>query len=313
MFETVITADLPSTERPGAARGDQSYAKSHDRVSLGSAHLLDALRRVFWQAGVRDLAWVKVDDEVVYQDVTGGTVDEVDDLLKQAATVGYLGRPFFQLELAACHHEDEVRHVVLTRVSTAVPAGEPELVIQIASLPDGVVVRQGESPAAYVSRMQACAADEAQVGRWVSRIAHLRDRLETALKEALTDSSIGSVAPRLVLIRPGRPELASVEGLRFGEHVVPPHYDLAIDGRWPHWPSVFPRVWADGYSVFRNLLWLDAVMEMGFLHTELVAVCEPDGRMLFDGRRAHLFASWPWRKRFELRLGQDRVDIRFPG
>ncbi len=311
MFQTVLTGDLPSTERPGAAHGDAAFARSHDRVAHGSAHLLDALRRAFANAGVLDIAWIRVDDEVVYADRTGTTQDEVEGLVRRAARDGYLGRPFFQLELGLVHLEEGVSHVLVAQLRTSVPAGEPELLVQVASRPEEVLVRAGKSAQAYAARLKAWASNEASFQSAAHHAEALRDRLQESLKGAFPDATVGGSPARLVLVRPAKPELAALDRPRFASAVVQPRYDLSLAGRWPHWPSVFAMVWDDPYVVVRDLVLLDALMQDGFLRHEGVVVVEPDGKTLFDGARASLFAAWPWRKRFAVAYGEERVVVTF--
>ncbi|MCB9683056.1 MAG: hypothetical protein H6733_16450 [Alphaproteobacteria bacterium] len=311
MFHTVLTADLPSVEQPGAARGDDDFAPTHDSLSFGSAQLLDLLRRTFAAVGVTDVAWVRVDAEVVYEDENADSDDEIGDLLMRAARGGFLGRPFQELELGLVHVESGVRHVLQVTVRAEVPAGEPELLLRVASTIDELLPQAGETPEGYAARLTTAAARETPFLAGVARVQALRDQLKQALQMAFHQSTVFAGEVVLTVVRPDREALDALADLPWGDVIGAPLYDLAPTGRWPHWDELSLKVYDDPTLVARHLLLLEAIMAHGHLHQPWVQVCDGEGKVLFDGSRAAAFANWPWRRRFVLDVGASRLAVRW--
>lgn len=311
MFHTLITADLPSREVPGAAPGDDAFAPTHDEVTYGSAHLLELIRRAASNAGVLDLAWIDVDGRVVYADHAGDEVDEVDKLLERAASAGFLGRAFHRMVLVLVHNADDIRHVCEVVVHTQVPAGEPELSVHVASRPMAWSPPPGTLAAPYVNSLHAAASQDVTVRTFREAVQTFCARFVASLRSALHESEVACGETRMVIVRPGEDALRSLSALRFGRETLQVRYDIAPEGRWPRWPDPFLRLFDDPYLVLRHLTFLDALMEEGHLRHGWVDVTSGDGRVLFTGQGAAAFEASPWRKRFSLAYDAQGVHVTF--
>lgn len=309
MFRTLLTADLPSVERPGAAPGDDDFARSHDRVSFGSAHLLELLRRTFGSADVLDIAFVRIDDDLVYADTQRTSQDEVDDLLERAAEAGFLARPFFRIIMSLDHTEDGIRHAIEVNLSTAVPAGEPELQVVISSRPLSCLPEPNEEADVYAARVRASAAQEATWAADRAHVGSLRDRLHAALKDALQGSTVTAGEVELRVVRPDMDDLRALNRLALGPGYPGVVYSLAPDGRAPGWPDPALSQYDDPTIVLRHLMMLEAIMQDGHLRLPWVHVADPGGKLLFDGTKARWFEQWPWRKKFDVVAAHGRVAV----
>ncbi|MCB9663946.1 MAG: hypothetical protein H6732_07520 [Alphaproteobacteria bacterium] len=299
MFHTVLTADLPSVERPGAAPGDDEFARTHDRVSYGSAHLLELLRAAFDAAGVRDIAFLRIDDDVVYEDPDATADDEVGQLMERAAQSGFLGRPFFRITMALSHHEEGVFHAVEVELRTAVPAGEPEMTVTVSSRPDWAFPEPNETTAAFAQRIRSQAGRSGPVAA-LARVQALRDRLLTSMRDAFAASTVAAGETTLRMVRPDLEHLEPIGRLGLGRGQPGMRFSLAPDGRPGLWEDVFLRQYEDPTLVLRNVMLLEAMMSDGHLRQPWVQVVDVTGRVLFDGTKARWFEDWPWRRRFEL-------------
>lgn len=311
VFQTTLTADLPSTEVPGAAPGDDAFAQTHDELSFGTVQLLDLLRRGLAEAGIRDVAWIQVDGAVVYEDRAQVDEQEIDDLLHKAAAAGFLTQSFTTITMALEDHDDHQRHAVLVTASTQVPAGEPEVRIQLGSRPHELVPQDGESGPAFLDRLRSIAKSETPLVAHMARVQSRRDQIAQALRDVFHPAPVEAGDVNLVLVRPGRDELLSLNALPFGASRLPVRFELAPGGRWPYYDDPFLQLYDDPYLVSRHLALLDALMLDGALRHPWVHVTQPDGKTLFDGTKASWFESWPWRTNFAVEADGTGLAVRF--
>jgi hypothetical protein len=302
MFHTEISADLPSQETPGAAPSDDSYATSHDRVLFSAARLILTLRQALDGAGVRDVTHVVIDGDCFYQDDSESDAKDLDRLLEVTREEGYLNRDFHEMIVGLCHWEDGVQHVLSVRVRMAVPVGEHELVIRIASRPDDFNARRLDDAERYAGRLLEFAADLDGLTRYRLKVEGLARRIVTSLGRQLFRREIHQGRTVFRVLRPRRDDLLSMNYLSFGGGIKPPTYrlrPLAPEGSWDD-PSI--AVYDDPFLVFRHWVFLHALMVEGFLRVEWVEVMQPDLSPLFPGHKARWFERWPWARKFDVDL-----------
>ncbi len=302
MFQTVITADLPSQETPGAAPADDDFAPAHDRVLLSAARLLTMMKSIFDAAEIVQVAYVTIDGDVLFEDPNELSTTDLDDVLGIARDEGYLNREFNAVRIGLARWEKGLQHIIEVHARMAVPVGEHELVIRVASRPDDFNARRLDDAERYASRLLEYAADLDAIARYRLNVQEVIERIHESLQRHLfrRELSIGRVMLRI--LRPTGADLQSMNHLVFGETIVPPRarsLPMLPDGAWDD-PSL--RVYDDPYLVFRNWVFLHALMVERFLRVEWVEVAEPTGKHLFLGHKAKWFENWPWAQKFDVDL-----------
>jgi hypothetical protein len=296
MFWTEIRADLPTMDAEGADDG-----RGAQRVSYTTSRLLRVLRQVFEQAEVTDLAWLRVDGQVLRRDEEKGGGD-LDALAHAHLDHEILRGPFETLEVMFSHDEEEMRHAVYVQVARSSVDAEPELTIVLSSRPDDVNARRLDDAARYAERLQRFAQRPSSLDVFRGRIERLAARLDGALETVLFRRRVDTTRVMLRLVRPTAAQIATLAEAPFGDRLTPPTYavDVPPFGEpWP-WPEPLATVEADPWRVARHVLLLDALVTTPELQLSWVEVVGADGRELFRGPDAARFAQAPWRRRFHL-------------
>lgn len=304
-----IVADLPSAEHSGAAPGDDAFAPSHDRLSVGTLQVLTLLQDALVAADVRDLASLSVDGRDVYRDVGGVTTDEVDELLQRAAELGVLVGSFKEIVLVLYGEDASARHVFDVRIRSQVPAGEPELVARVSTRPKSLDIVAGETAQAFVQRLDAVFRDPDALADLRAQATQVYDRVADALRTTMEGASVVATEVRLAITRPTRQDLESIAGLGFGVTTRMPRYLLAR--RDPAWSDPAIGVVEDDYVVLRNLIALDALLQSEPLRQPWVSVIDPSGKLLFAANAARSFEDMPWRRHFQRVWVGEGVTVRW--
>ena len=310
MFHSVVTADLPSVEQPGAAPGDDAFAPVHDRLNLGPAAVVRALQTTFLNASFTDVALMRVDGVTVYEDKEAKDDDEMAAFLHHASQKGFLATTFDSLELYLCGEEGRFRHVAHVVVRSAVPAGEPELNVRITSVPRDLELEQGEAADAYVERLRRFVSRTQAIEAARQGAAELSERIADGLRTAFDGADVALEPPLFVVVRPASDELLQVNHLRFGRSAQAVSYAIASEGRFPFWHEPIVRVFHDPYLVARQVFLLDFIVGEGLLGLPWVRIVSPDGAELLNGSRAEWFQDWPWRKRFRLIVSEGSISLK---
>jgi hypothetical protein len=296
MFWTEIRADLPTLDAEGADDG-----RGVQRVSYTTSRLLRVLRQVFEQAGVTDLAWLRVDGQVLRRDEVKGGGD-LDALAHAHLDHEVLRGPFETLEGVFSHDEEEMRHAIYLRVARSTVDADPELSIVVSSRPDDVNARRLDDGARYAERLQRFADHPSSLDVFRARIERLAARLDGALETVLFRRRVDTTRVMLRLVRPTQEQVASIADAPFGDRLTPPTYAVDVPpwgAPWP-WPEPLATVEADPWRVARHVLLLDALAATPALQLSWVEVVAADGRELYPGTDAARFAQAPWRRRFRL-------------
>ena len=308
MFQTVVTADLPSQERPGRAPQDESFVMMHDRLSVPPGRLLQMLTQVFEAAGITDATMVLVDEAALYLDNEESDDGDLDQLMTRVQEEGFLDKGFHELLLGLSLWEDGLQHIILARVLTAVPVGEHELTVRICSRPDDWNARRLDDPVRYAKRMHEYTADGETIRHWKERVDAVATRIADSLGRSLFRQDVVRRGARLTIVRPPRANLLETANLTWGDPVVPPHYRLLpLEHRTSGWDDVGNDVYEDPDLTLRNYLFLDALLREEHLRFEWVDVADPNGKVLFSGHKARWFANWPWGKNHRLSMTPEGV------
>jgi hypothetical protein len=302
MFQTYISADLPSEETPGAAEAD-AHGQTHDRVTFSATRLLTTLQRLFEQAGITDVTYAVIDDQVVYRDNAESDYEDLDQLLTAATDEGFSQRPFNLLAMGLSCWQQGVQHIVEARVAMQVPVGQHELEIRVSSRPDDCNARRLDDAERYARRISEFAADLERISRWRDKAQSVADSIVDALRVTLFRRSIHAPRTRMEIMRPTNEHLNSMEHVVFGDRIKPPQYSLQPPmGRREDqaWPDPAIHVYDDPFLTFRHWAFLTAMMSGGALRVEWVAVVDERGKTLFAGHKARWFENWPWAKKFDV-------------
>lgn len=301
MYRTFLSADLPSEETAGGVPEDR-HGRSHDRVTFSAARLLATLQGVFEQAGITDVTYVVIDDQVLYADNAERSGSDLDQLINAAKGEGFLERPFHELRMGLAHWADGVQHVIQAHARMEVPVGEHELEVVVASRPDDFNARRLDDADRYAQRLVEYAADAELMARYRDRAQAVADRIVAALRVKLFRREVIARRTQLEIVRPTRAELESMERIQFGDRIQPPRYRLSppLAAQQAAWDDLFVHVYDDPFLIFRHWVFLNALMSAGALRFEWVWVVEPHGKTLFQGHKAKWFENWPWGKKFEV-------------
>jgi hypothetical protein len=311
MFWTEIRADLPTLDTEGADDG-----RGEQRVSYTTSRLLRVIRQVFDAAGIRDLAWLRVDGTALRKDEARGG-DDLDALVYAHQDYAQLRGPFETLEVMFVHAEDEIHHAVYLTVARSTVDAEPELRVVLSSRPDDVGARRLDDGFRYAERLRRFAEEPSMLDAFRARIERLAARLDSALETALFRRRVDTGRVMLRLVRPTLAQVTTVSDAPFGDRLTPPTYAIDVPpagGPWP-WPEPLATVETDPWRIARHLLLLDALHATPALQMSWVEVVASDGRELYAGTDAARFANAPWRKRFQLdaeRAGGLRVTVLDP-
>ena len=304
MFHTVISADLPSEVVAGSAPQDDGHSTRHERVTYSTSRLLRTLQQVFEQADMRDLAFLEIDGQTAYVDTTEADAQDLALIVSASQDGGFLDREFNLLVCGIVHWEEGIQHIVETRVRTAVPEGEHEMVVTIVSRPDDLNCRRLDDAERYSSRLREVYADVDRISAMREATERVAGRIDAALRRTLFRRTVIAGRTMLRVVRPRLADLKAMERCTFGPTIVPPAYRvLPSDAPTePQWFDHGLRVFEDPFFVFRHWVTLDALMNLAMLRLEWVQVVEPDGRVLFEGHKARWFENWPGAQKFSVQF-----------
>lgn len=312
MFQTLITADLPSEEAEAPASDPRRGA--HERVTFTPSRLLRALQQVFESAGVHDLAYVVVDGRMVLVDAADSDRRDLSRLLTTVQALGHLESSLDELLLGLVHWGDGIQHVIEARVRTTVPVGEHELMIRVASRPDDLNARRLDDAERYRGRLLVAMGNVDLLDGLRMRVERLVGAIDSSLRRTLFRRAVDTGRTVLQIVRPTRADLLSMEAAPFGPRITPPAWALSPPGTpvEPAWVDPALRVFKDEFVVFRHWVFLDALMNRSLIRLEWVQVVDPDGKLLFEGHKARWFEKWPWGQKFEVELvPEGGVKVRF--
>jgi len=254
-----------------------------DTLVMDAVRVVEGLFTAFQQSEVTDIAWLLVDNQVLYLD-TRELPGDLELAWVEAGLRGGLGHDLHELGMGLIQPSDGLSLFVLCRLQTRVPTGTDELVLRIGGRIPDLEVQPGESAQDWLQRVRVFARDSEALRIQRAQMMEFGETVGAHLAQALPEGRVHLQKPWVRIVVPPRETLGRLRALRFGKEVEGARYRpapvVARSGLFDD-PLLYIRY--DPYYELLHWALLDTVVNDRIWRDPGVHLVHPGGTLICNG------------------------------